>query len=70
MQTPRATRQSLHAARPFPRPPDRCRILPGKLAVRGLPEAKRRDATPGSALMGEVRSVPVEGRLGIPAASR
>jgi hypothetical protein len=26
------------------RPPDRCRILPRKLAVRGLPGAKRRDA--------------------------
>ena len=28
----------------LPRPPGRCRTLPGKLAVRGLPEAKRRDA--------------------------
>jgi hypothetical protein len=28
----------------LPRPPGRCRILPGKFAVRGLPEAKRRDA--------------------------
>jgi len=27
-------------------------ILPGKLAVRGLPGAQRRDATAGSALMG------------------
>jgi len=27
-----------------PRPPDRCRFLPGKLAVKGLPGAKRRDA--------------------------
>ena len=29
---------------PFPRPPGRCQILPGKLAVQGLPEAKRRAA--------------------------
>jgi hypothetical protein len=28
----------------LPRPPGRCRILPGKFAVRGLPGAKRRDA--------------------------
>src|SRR5262245_12216326 len=31
-------------ARLLPRPPGRCRILPGKLPVRGLPGAKRRDA--------------------------
>jgi len=32
------------AGRLFPVPPGRCRFLPGKLAVRGLPGAKRRDA--------------------------
>ena len=32
------------------RPSGRCQILPGKLAVRGLPGAKRRDAAVGRAL--------------------
>jgi hypothetical protein len=33
-----------------PGPPGRCQILPGKLPVKGLPGAKRRDAAVGRAL--------------------
>ncbi len=42
--------------------PARRRILSGKLAVKGLPAAERRDAKAAgrSALMGEVRSAPFE----------
>jgi hypothetical protein len=42
--------QCQEAPRHFPRPPNRCRFLPGKLPVKGLPGAKRRDATAGRAL--------------------
>jgi hypothetical protein len=51
------------------RPPGRCRILPRKLAVRGLPGAKRRDAVVGRALDRELCGDSMPGAGGRPGRS-